>query len=400
MDVVRQAVHVAFTYPVYFTRDVFAPGHPVLRDLVSGAPGVVPARLLFVVDEGVLAARPGLADEIGAYCRAHHSVLEQAAPLVTIPGGEQVKNDPAALAAVESAIHQARLCRHSYVVAVGGGAVLDVVGFAAAVAHRGVRLIRVPTTVLAQDDSGVGVKNGVNGYGEKNYRGAFAPPFAVVNDFDFLATLSDRDWRSGTSEAVKAALIRDATFFDALEQDAGRLVARDAAAMERLVRRSAALHLEHIARGGDPFEQGSSRPLDFGHWSAHKLERLTRHALRHGEAVAIGIALDATYSWKSGLLSHDDWRRILALLQALGFRLWVPELAQDVEHPDRETSVLHGLEEFREHLGGRLTILLLGGIGRPVEVHEIDHGAMIESIGLLRRIDDGSSTPELARKAS
>jgi 3-dehydroquinate synthase len=352
-----------------------------------------------VVDAGVTAARPELLDEIASYCLAHGEALALAGPVLTLPGGEQVKNDPAALTAVERAIHDARLCRHSYVVAIGGGALLDVVGFAAAIAHRGVRLIRIPTTVLAQDDSGVGVKNGVNGFGEKNYRGAFAPPFAVVNDLDFLSTLSDRDWRSGTSEAVKAALIRDAAFFESLEADAERLVARDTAAMERLVRRSAALHLEHIATGGDPFEQGSSRPLDFGHWSAHKLEGLTDHALRHGEAVAIGIALDATYSWVTGRLAEDDWRRILALLRALGFRLWAPELAHDLDRPSRDTSVLHGLEEFREHLGGRLTILLLAGIGEPVEVHEIDHGAMIESIGLLQRIDDGSGT-ELARRAS
>jgi 3-dehydroquinate synthase len=400
MDVIRQHVKVAFTYPVHFTRGLFAPHDRLLRDLVQPDPsGAVPGRVLFVVDAGVIAATPGFAASLETYCAAHADALSLAGPILVLPGGEQVKNERRHLEAVEAAIHAARLCRHSYLVAIGGGAVLDVAGFAAAIAHRGIRLIRVPTTVLAQDDSGVGVKNGINGFGEKNYLGAFAPPFAVVNDLDFLSTLSDRDWRSGMSEAVKAALIRDASFFAALEADADALVARDTAAMERLVRRSAGLHLAHIASGGDPFELGSSRPLDFGHWSAHKLERLTRHELKHGEAVAIGIALDSTYAWTKGLLPKADWLRIVALLRALGFRLWVPALAGDLDVPDGPTSVLRGLEEFREHLGGRLTILLLSGIGEPIEVHEIDRSAMIDSIALLRQIDDGRAT-DSTRKAS
>lgn len=398
MDVIRQHVTVALTYPVHFTRDVFAPANPLLRDLLAGA-SPAGARLLAVVDDGVAEAWPECLDALRGYVEAHQDTLSLAGPVLVLPGGERVKNDPEYFEQVERAIHEARLCRHSYVLAVGGGAILDVVGFAAATAHRGVRLIRVPTTVLAQDDSGVGVKNGINLFGEKNYRGVFAAPWAVINDSAFLETLSDRDWISGTSEAVKAALIRDAAFFDALEADAPALVARDAAAMERLVRRSAELHLAHIATGGDPFEQGSSRPLDFGHWAAHKLERLTGHELRHGEAVAIGIALDTTYARETGLLPEADWRRIIALLRALGFRLWVPELSIDADRIESPACVLRGLEEFREHLGGALTILLLRGIGQPVDVHEIDRQTMIRSIGILRRIEDGTDTA-FARKAS
>ena len=179
------------------------------------------------------------------------------------------------------------------------------------------KFIEQGATVLAQDDSAVGVKNGINAFGQKNYLGTFTPPFAVVNDSSFLATLSDRDWCGGLSEAVKAALIKDHTFFEDIEERAAALAARDMTAMEHVVRRSAALHLQHIATAGDPFEMGSSRPLDFGHWAAHKLERLTSHQLRHGEAVAIGIALDSTYSHLSGFLAEGDWRRILALLSRL-----------------------------------------------------------------------------------
>jgi 3-dehydroquinate synthase len=229
------------------------------------------------------------------------------------------------------------------------------------------------------------VKNGINAFGKKNYLGTFAPPFAVINDVSFLDTLPDRHWRAGISEAIKAALIKDRTFFDFLESEAAALKNRDRGAMEQMIRRCAMLHLTHIASGGDPFELGSSRPLDFGHWSAHKLEQMTDHALSHGEAVAIGIALDTTYSYLAGFLPEDDWRRIMSLLPALGLSVYVPELGQHLDGEDAErTSVLRGLDEFREHLGGSLTILMLRSIGAPFDVHEIRRDLMIKSIGVLR----------------
>jgi 3-dehydroquinate synthase len=295
------------------------------------------------------------------------------------------------------------------VIAIGGGAVLDVTGYAAATAHRGIRLVRVPTTVLSQDDSAVGVKNGVNAFGTKNYFGTFAPPFAVLNDFRFLATLETRDWLGGLSEAVKAALIRDAAFFAELESLAPRLVGRDEAAMEHVVRRSAAIHLTHIANGGDPFELGASRPLDFGHWAAHRLEHLTDHRLRHGEAVAIGVALDSTYACLTGCLAVPDWRRIVDLFLALELPLAAPELEAHAADPGHPRSVLRGLEEFREHLGGRLTVMLLRGIGSAFDVHEIRPEVMIRSIGILMRIHaarasaaaaDEMRIPAFARESS
>ena len=275
-----------------------------------------------------------LLEQIEEYCQRHRTVLHLAGPVVIVAGGEAVKNDPRHVEEIHRGINDAGLCRHSYVVAIGGGAVLDAAGYAAATAHRGIRLIRVPTTVLAQDDSAMGVKNGINAFGKKNYLGTFAPPFAVINDSSFLPTLDDRDWRAGVSEAIKAALIKDRTFFDFLELQASALKARDLSAMEQVIRRCAALHLTHIATSGDPFELGSSRPLDFGHWSAHKLEQLTNHRLGHGEAVAIGIALDTTYSYLAGFLPEDDWRRILSLMPAIGLSVYAPELGQHLETED------------------------------------------------------------------
>jgi len=384
MDVIRQRVHVDFEYPVYFTAGALSTSNLLLRDVIARSCDQSPSRLVAVLDRGVLDHHPRLIEHLEEYCRRHRTVLTLAGPVVIVPGGETAKNDPRHVADIHHAINEAGLCRHSYVIAIGGGAVLDVAGYAAATAHRGIRLIRVPTTVLAQDDSAMGVKNGINAFGKKNYLGTFAPPFAVINDSSFLTTLSDRDWRAGLSEAIKAALIKDRAFFDFLEQHAARLKARDLGAMEQVIRRSAALHLTHIATGGDPFELGSSRPLDFGHWSAHKLEQLTDHALGHGEAVAIGMALDTTYSYLAGFLPEDDWRRILSILPAMGLAVYAPELEQDLDAEDAPASVLRGLDEFREHLGGNLTILMLRSIGAPFDVHEIRRDVMIRSIGVLR----------------
>lgn len=135
------------------------------------------------------------------------------------------------------------------------------------------------------------------------------------------------------------------------------------------------MHLDHIA-AGDPFEAGSSRPLDFGHWAAHKLEQLTAYRLRHGEAVAIGISLDATYSFLKGLLSGQALQRVIHLFLKLGFDIFVPELPG--------VHLLKGLDEFREHLGGELTITLLQGIGQSIETHEMDHKLILQAIAKVK----------------
>jgi 3-dehydroquinate synthase len=397
MDVIEQKFQIAVRYPVYFTADVFTPSNRILRDLVAGGDG--PARLVVVLDCGVERAHPNLISAIATYCDAHGDAISLTAPVLIVPGGETVKNERRHVDRMLETINGAALCRHSYVVAIGGGAVLDAAGFAAATAHRGVRLIRVPTTVLAQDDSAVGVKNGINAFGKKNYIGTFAPPYAVINDCSFLSTLSDRDWRSGVTEAIKAALIRDPAFFDLIEQRAEALLNRDAAAMQEVIRQSAVLHLQHIATGGDPFEHGSSRPLDFGHWAAHKLEQMTQHRLRHGEAVAIGLALDTTYSYVAGFLPEADWRRIINLLVAIGVQIYAPELGEGIEPPGHAHPVLQGLADFQEHLGGRLTIMLLKGIGEPFDVNEVRNDLMLQSIEIVKRIA-ADRTLASAKKAS
>jgi 3-dehydroquinate synthase len=407
MDVIQQEFLVPVRYPVYFTTGVFASSNRLLRDIVAGGRNVgtsenednLPAKVVVVLDHGVERAHPSLLDAIDAYCQEHRDVLTLAAPVLVVPGGERVKDERRHTDQIIDAINASSLCRHSYVVAVGGGAVLDAAGFAAATAHRGVRLVRVPTTVLSQDDSAVGVKNGINAFGKKNYLGTFAPPFAVINDAGFLSTLSDRDWRGGTTEAVKAALIRDPQFFELIERHAQALVDRDLQVMTRVIRHSAMLHLRHIATGGDPFEHGSSRPLDFGHWAAHKLEQVTNHRLGHGEAVGIGIALDTTYSYLAGLLPEPSWRRIVQVLAALGVPVYDSALDDRLDVPEHPDCILRGLDDFQEHLGGRLTIMLLKDIGQPIDVHEVRTDLVRQSIATIKTLE-AERMQSAAKKAS
>ena len=376
MHTVRQRVVVNYEFPVHFTRNLFSAQQPLLAEtlLVDAQPGSDPKRVLVVIDEGFVQHQPDILLQISAYFGLYSGLELVTSPLIT-PGGEETKNTPENVTLIQQAVERYGIDRHSYIVAVGGGALLDMVGYAAATSHRGVRLVRIPTTVLSQNDSAVGVKNGVNAFGKKNFLGTFAPPFAVLNDLDFLDTLAQRDWVGGLSEAIKVALLKDAEFFGFLEVNAVNLRNRDKEAMAHAVIRCAELHLEHIATSGDPFEFGSSRPLDFGHWAAHKLEALTSYQIRHGEAVAVGIALDSTYAHLSGLLSETDLKRILNVFDGLGLETFVPELT----NPD----VIRGINEFREHLGGQLTIMLLEGIGRGLEVHELDEALVRRAVKYL-----------------
>jgi len=152
------------------------------------------------------------------------------------------------------------------------------------------------------------------------------------------------------------------------------------------------LHYAHITTNGDPFELGSSRPLDYGHWAAHKLELITDYSLRHGEAVAIGIALDTTYAWLSGQLGQAAWRRVLDVLLGLGLPIYTHELSQYLDDESDARNVMRGLTEFQEHLGGQLTIMLLADIGSAFDVHRIDRDVMVRSIELLRTVHDKELT--------
>ena len=377
MPPIEQSFQIKYDYKLFFTEQLFAIQNTLFADLIKKYNPKNPVKILFVIDDGVSKNNPDLITNIKAYCENYKENINLTNTLI-IPGGESIKGSYTHVENILQAINDNRICRHSFVIAIGGGAVIDMVGYAAATAHRGVKLIRIPTTVLAQNDAAVGVKNSVNAFGKKNFLGTFSPPYAIINDKDFLNTLEHREWIAGIAEAVKVALIKDAEFFNYIEQNALQLKDREMKSMDHIIYRCAQLHMQHIAQGGDPFESGSSRPLDFGHWAAHKLEQMTNYDLRHGEAVAKGMALDLTYAHLIGLISQSVLDQILSVLQNIGFNLQIPVTKE------REIVVLlNGLEEFREHLGGELTITLINKIGEKHDVHEIDLSKMKEAVSLL-----------------
>ena len=374
MQTIEQKFNIQYSFPVFFSRNVFRTEDPLLASVFKRG-GASRHKVFCIADSGVLAEHPFLSAQLESYARVHQEVMQLCGPILSVKGGESCKAEPAIVNRILGHIREYHLCRHSFILAIGGGAILDAVGYAAAVAHRGLRLVRMPTTVLAQNDAGVGVKNGINLLGRKNFVGTFAPPFAVINDSAFLATLFPRDLRAGMAEAVKVALIKDDSFFSWLYEQRFDLASFRLSPMEEMIHRCAALHLHHIGTGGDPFELGSARPLDFGHWSAHKLEEMTSGLLNHGEAVAVGMALDSLYSFYIKMIDENDLRRIFTLIGDLGLPLYHPALA--------ELDIDGALGEFQEHLGGELAITLLTGIGSKKEVDRIDSALMARCIDEL-----------------
>ena len=369
-------IPVTFKHRIIFTRDAFSVGNPELAAVMAEGGG---RRAMVFVEETVAGFWPELVDQIQAYFG--NLDLDFLGTSV-FPGGESVKADDHLVKEVWAAIDAAHLDRHSYALVIGGGAFLDAVGYAAATAHRGVRLIRFPTTTLSQDDSGVGVKCAINAFGKKNWVGSFAVPYAVINDFSFLHSQDEETRRGGLIEAVKVALVRDREFFEWIEENLTLLAALEPDALETCVEKSALLHARHIASGGDPFENGSSRPLDFGHWAAHKLETMTSYQLSHAPAVAVGLALDTLYSARAGLLKFSVADQVMLVLDGLQLAIYHPALDWLDETGRRR--VLGGLDEFREHLGGRLTVLLLEDVGKGIDVHQFNETLLGDCINELR----------------
>ncbi|TAF76346.1 MAG: 3-dehydroquinate synthase [Bacteroidetes bacterium] len=382
MQTIIQQFKISYQYPVIFSEQIFSISNESLANIIKSNHPI--PKILVVIEQNINRLYPELQKEITRYFDLK---LVIKCTFLETKSGEEAKNDAETITKITDAVNQFGIDRHSYILGIGGGSALDAIGFAATIAHRGIRLIRIPTTVLAQNDAAIGVKNSINAYGKKNFTGTFSPPFAVINDSSFLKTLSIRDWRAGTAEAVKVGLIKDISFFEEIEKNANQLANRQLEPMLQLIYKCAKLHLEHIA-SGDAFEQGSARPLDFGHWAAHKLEHLSNFEIRHGEAVAIGIALDSIYSYKSKMLSLEELNRILNVLKTLGFELYNAHLM--AKNKDNSYVLLKGLQEFREHLGGKLTITLLEKLGKGIEIHEIDEDLMIESLVYLKDI---SNTP-------
>lgn len=369
---------VPYEYSVVFTQGVFSVGNKALRNVLVGlAP---PVRVLFAVETGVADLNPGLVDAITAYCDANADVIAQAGAPLLLPGGEESKTMTSVLKVCE-ALASRHLCRHSCLAIVGGGAFLDICGLAAGLFHRGMRQVRIPTTGLSQCDSGVGVKNGVNAFDVKNLLGTFAPPCAVINDADFLHSLTQEMRTAAACEAVKVAMIKDAVFFDFLTRNATAIANGEEAPVRGMVRRSAEIHAHHIATNGDPFESGSARPLDFGHWAAHHLEMLSHGTVPHGIAVGMGMLIDTLYAVRTGIAPASVFTALQNVLREL--RLPFQARFLNKRAGDGHLLILDGIDAFREHLGGTLQITLPTAIGAKIEVDSIDRDIMTDVISTL-----------------
>ena len=265
--------------------------------------------------------------------------------------------------------------RRDLVVAFGGGVIGDLVGFAAAILRRGVRFVQVPTTLLAQVDSSVGGKTGINTPQGKNLVGAFHQPVLVLADTALLRTLPSRDFLSGYGEVAKYGLLGDAAFFDWLESNGSAILAQDPAALDRIVRRSCEMKAEIVQR--DETEEGDRALLNLGHTFAHALEAATGYSdrLLHGEAVAVGLGLAFDLSARLGLTAQEDPSRVRAHLRAMGMKAALRDIPGELPGPE---ALLALMGQDKKAVGGRLRFILARGIGRSFVAEDVPTEAVLE----------------------
>lgn len=372
VETFSSSVNVSFRHRIFFTKGIFSAENPLLAKFVQAH---FPASAIVVYCEKELK----LADSIRAYCKANNLRLKE---INSIKGGEAIKNGFFKFAQNEfSRLFSGGLKRSDIVIAIGGGATLDAIGLLAALFHRGMRFIRIPTTVLSQDDSAMGVKNGIDFGNNKNGIGAFSVPDAVICDFDFLYSLPQRHFVSGFAEAVKVGVLKDRSLVEDIANRGEMIQSRNRQFVEDIVMRSAKCHFDHITAGGDPFERSNWRPLDYGHWLAHHLEAASDYRVSHGEAVCIGVAVDTGYAKAKGFISDKEYSMVLRALSHCGLYDAL-ELAKDCLASG--ASLLAGLDEFNNHLGGDFSLAMPSGLGGNREITCIDRPCMLAAIEELR----------------
>lgn len=381
MRTIKQSFQVTFKYNIIFTHDIFNIKNPTLIKTLNIKNR---KKIIIFIDKNVYKTNKIINTQLTNYIKNNEKYIKLVCDPILITGGEKIKNHYTLVKYAYKLIDTYKICRQSYILAIGGGTLLDLIGFVASTAHRGIKLIRIPTTTLSQDDSGVGVKNGINFTNKKNFIGAFSTPYAVINDFNLLNSLKDENFIEGFSEAIKVALIKNKKLFFLIKNNTTKILNREKKITEKIIYECAKIHAKHISKKGDPFEVKSSRPLDFGHWAAHKIESLSKYKISHGKSVAIGLALDCTYSYLLKLLKKDDWKDIIKTIINLKLPIYSKELSF-IEN--KKNLLFNGLEEFREHLGGKLTITLIKSIGKKIDTHHINKNVYEKSIKLLKKLN-------------
>ncbi|SMX28084.1 3-dehydroquinate synthase [Pelagimonas phthalicica] len=293
---------------------------------------------------------------------------------MSLPAGEATKSWPHFTRTVEWLLEQ-KVERRDIVIALGGGVIGDLVGFAAAVLRRGVRFVQIPTSLLAQVDSSVGGKTGINSVAGKNLIGAFHQPALVLADIDVLGTLTKRDYLAGYGEVAKYGLLGDASFFDWLETNGEKAAAGDAEARIHAVKRSVEMKAEIVLR--DETEQGDRALLNLGHTFCHALEAATGYSdrLLHGEGVAIGCALAFELSSRLGLCSQEDPSRVRAHLKAMGMKCDLADIPGEL--PGAE-ALVDLMGQDKKVIDGQLRFILARGIGESFVTSDVSREAVLQ----------------------
>ncbi|MFH1799581.1 MAG: inositol monophosphatase family protein [Candidatus Omnitrophota bacterium] len=364
----------------YYTEGAFDLDNRVLANVLEGR------NVIFVVEKAVA---DKVLEPLKRYLQHYHMEGRCKGEIQVLDGGEKIKSAEQVKSLTDYA-QERNLDRNGVFVVVGGGAIMDMVGMVANQFRRGVRYVRIPTTLLGQVDAAVGVKVGIDYRTAKNFLGAFYPPFATITDTRFLETLPERQIQGGIAEIIKVALISNTSLFEVLEKY-GTAFIRDMPrdAKWTFIKDAAVELLKHLQM--DFFEHNLMRHVDFGHVLAHKFESMTNYELTHGEAVAIDILMSAFIAHARGMLSDKDFRRILSLHIKLKLPFYHPAL-----NPDR---AWEGLEDAKAHKGGRLMMVVPIGIGRTAFVDSLRRDELDAALDFLRRhqeqADDAVMTHEI-----
>ena len=365
-------------YSVKFTRDIFGDGNGLLAETL-GADGKNEPQVLLAADRAVVEKTPGLGLKIGKYFKDRG--IKLAAKPYVVNGGEINKtNGMTTVRQITEVLADSGIGRDGFLIVIGGGAMIDAAGYAAATFNRGTRIVRVPTTLLMQCAGACLPSAGTNILNRKDASSVFTVPFASIVDFDFLKTLSAGQRGEGAAEAVKIAAAADAKFLAWIGENAQGISEGDDAALEELVRRSAALHVQALAKGKGATLRDAVRILESGLWSAHRIEALGRFRIPHGAALATGLCIDAAYSVAKGLVPEEDADLVGETLAKCGALNGIERIAPILERTD---DILRGIEEFRQHTGG--LPLFPGPLGKAVPVESVDMERMKTIIQDLRK---------------
>lgn len=304
--------------------------------------------------------------------------------VLTLPAGEATKSWDGFTRAVEWLLSE-RFERNDIVVALGGGVIGDLVGFASAVTRRGLRFVQIPTSLLAQVDSSVGGKTGINTSHGKNLVGAFHQPSLVLADVDVLETMSNRDFLAGYGEVVKYGLLGNAEFFGWLEENGPAMALGDAGLRAEAVRVSVQMKADIVVR--DETEQGDRALLNLGHTFCHALEAATGYSdrLLHGEGVAIGCALAFETSARLGLCSQEDPSRVRAHLKSMGMKTDLADIPGEL--PDAD-ALLDLMGQDKKVLDGKLRFIMARGIGEAFVTSDVPRSVVLNVLkdGLAARV--------------